>query len=308
MASVKLMENAMADPMGVDFRTLTLLARVHDLRSFTKAAEELGVNQSAVSYTVEKLRGVFQDPLFVRQGRSILPTPRCEEIVQEANRLIGDFRRLTVPSQFDPGTVKRKITIACNYYERVLWVPHIVRAVRAEAPGLELEIVDASDIGHERLLRNEAEMLIGPFQRETPAFYSRRLYHEDYICLMDAGHPAAGAPLDLKTYLGLNHVLVTYGGRWTSRYLHDLKDMGHSLQVGLRVPSPAGIAELVVASDLVATVPRRLAKVLGDAVHVADCPVRTEITIEVVWTERNHRSAHHVWLRDLIHRVVSQVA
>ena len=145
----------MADPMGVDFRTLTLLARVHDLRSFTKAAEELGVNQSAISYTVEKLRGVFQDPLFVRQGRTILPTPRCDEIVQEANRLIGDFRRLTVPSQFDPGTVKRKITIACNYYERVLWVPHIVRAVRAEAPGLELEIVDASDIGHERLLRGD---------------------------------------------------------------------------------------------------------------------------------------------------------
>lgn len=296
------------DALNVDFRTLHLLTRVHALRSFTRAAEELGLNQSAVSYTVDKLRAVFQDPLFVRQGRSILPTERCDEIVEEADRLIAGFRRLTVPASFDPGSMQRKFVIACNYYERVLWVPHLVRAIREEAPGVELEIVDAADIGHERLLRNEADLLIGPFERDDPAFYCRLLYRERYICLMDKAHPAAGQAIDLPTYLGLQHVLVTYGGRWTSRYLIDLKEMGHALRIALRVPSPAGLERLVVDSNLVATVPQRLSKVLGPGLGIADCPLETEISIQIVWTALNHRSAHHMWLRDLIHRVVSRLA
>jgi DNA-binding transcriptional LysR family regulator len=307
MHLISYFDDMTVDPLSTDFKTLHLLARVHALRSFTKAAEELGLNQSAVSYTIEKLRSVFHDPLFVRQGRAILPTPRCDEIVREAEGLIAEFRQLTIPATFDPGTMRRRLVIACNYYERVLWMPHLVRAIRAEAPGVDLEIVDAADRGHERLLRGEADVLIGPYARDDAGFYRRRLYTEDYICLMDRSHPAAGKPLDLHAYLALTHVLVTYGGRWTSAYVLDLQRMGHHLPVAIRVPSPAGIEQLVAGSDLVATVPRRLAKVLGGSVAVLDCPVDTQISIEMVWTAPNHRSAPHVWLRELIHRVITEL-
>ncbi|MEI4489706.1 LysR family transcriptional regulator [Mameliella alba] len=292
------------DPLSVDFRTLQMLLRVYALRSFTRAAEELGVNQSAVSYTIEKLRGVFHDPLFVRQGRAIHPTPRCEEIVQEAARLVGEFRQLAAPVDFDPATSQQRFTLACNYYERVLWVPQIVHTIRAQAPGITLDIIDASDIGHERLLNREADLLIGPFERDDPDFYRRRLYHERYVCLMNRDHPAAGTSLDMETYLSLLHVVVTYGGRWTSRYLVDLKELGHALKIGLRVPSPAGLEQLVSGSDLVATVPQRLSKVLGHSVQVSEFPLATRISIDLVWTAPHHRSAPHIWLRELIHRVV----
>lgn len=297
--------SASPDPLGIDFRTLHLLSRVHALRSFTRTAEETGLNQSAVSYTIDKLRQVFGDPLFVRQGRSIRPTPRCDAIVAEAQTLIAAYRQMTLPQSFDPATATGRFVIACNYYERVLWVPRIVRALRLSAPGIALEIVDASGIGQQRLLDGEADLLIGPVEAAAPLLHSTRLYEESYVCLMDRQHPAARAPLDLDTYLALDHVLVTYGGRWTSRYITDLAAAGHNLRIALRVPSPAGLEELVEASDLVATVPARLSSVTRRGVHVTPCPMPTRIAICTAWTAANHHSAQHIWIREKIRDVIT---
>jgi DNA-binding transcriptional LysR family regulator len=293
------------DPLDVDFRALQVLVCVHQLRSFTKAAEELGVNQSAVSYTVAKLRDVFQDPLFVRQSRRLHATQRCEDIVLQAKRLTSEFRQLAAPPEFDPLTASQKFTIACNFYERVLIIPEIVHTLTREAPNLELEIIDASGIGHERLLRNEADLLIGPFERTDPHFYRRDLYPDRYVCLFDPSHPKADEPLSLEDYLGLDHVLVTYGGQWRSRYLIELERMGKTLKVALRVPSPAGLELLVAGSNLVATVPERLSKSVSAGLRVVECPVRTSVTIALVWTTLTHRSPVHMWVRDRIYRLNS---
>lgn len=294
------------DPLEIDFRALQVLIWVHQFRSFTRAAEELGVNQSAVSYTINKLRDVFQDPLFVRQSRRLHVTQRCEDIVQQAKRLTAEFRQLAAPPDFDPKTVTQKFVIACNFYERVLIVPEIVKTLTREAPNLELEIIDASGIGHERLMRNEADLLIGPFERSDPHFYRRDLYRDRYVCLLDPAHPMAGEQLSLEDYLGLDHVLVTYGGQWRSRYLIELERMGKVLNVVLRVPSPAGLEELVRGSNLVATVPERLSKTISAGLRTVACPVVTSVTIGLVWTAVNHRSPVHMWVRDMIYRLNSR--
>ncbi|WP_370199687.1 LysR family transcriptional regulator [Roseibium sp.] len=291
------------DPLEVDFRALQVLVWVHQLRSFTRAAEELGVNQSAVSYTINKLRDVFQDPLFVRQARRLHPTQRCEDIVHQAKRLTAEFRQLVAPPDFDPKTATQTFTIACNFYERVLIIPEIVHFLKREAPNLDLEIIDASGIGHERLLRNEADLLLGPFERSDPHFYRRDLYQDRYVCLLDPEHPKAGAALSLDDYLDLDHVLVTYGGQWRSRYIIELERMNKDLKVALRVPSPAGLERLVAGSNLVATVPERLSRSVADGLHVVPCPVETSVTISLVWTTLNHRAPLHMWVRDMVYRL-----
>ncbi|TYC54120.1 LysR family transcriptional regulator [Rhodobacterales bacterium] len=291
------------DPLEVDFRALQVLVWVHQLRSFTRAAEELGVNQSAVSYTINKLREVFRDPLFVRQARSLHATPRCEDIVIQAKRLTAEFRQLAAPPDFDPGTVSQKFTIACNFYERVLIIPEIVHTLKGEAPNLQLEIIDASGRGHERLLRNEADLLIGPLERSDPHLYRRDLYQDRYVCLFDPAHPKASAPLDLEDYLKLDHVLVTYGGHWRSRYIVELERMGLELKVALKVPSPAGLERIVAGSRLVATIPERLSKSVGADLRVVTCPVHTSVTIGLAWTTVNHRAPLNMWVREMIYRL-----
>lgn len=290
----------MTDPRSLDFTALETLRLVHDLGSFTAAAERLGVNQSAVSYTIAKLRGCFGDPLFVREGGRQVATERCEQILAGARQMLDLLDGMARPDHFAPATASGTITIACNYYERILLIPRIVAALRAEAPGMTIRVVNALGDGHHRLLSREADVLLGPFARSETGFHSRRLYAEDYACLMDPSHPMAGKPLTVRDYLALRHILIDYGGGWKSAYLQELEAAGHRLEPTLSVPSPAGLAELLSGSNLVATVPRRLGARIADRLAASDCPFRGRFDLSLVWTARTHGSAMHRWLREVI--------
>ena len=292
-----------ADPSSIDFAALNLLRVVHELGSFTAAAEKLNVNQSAVSYTIAKLRACFHDPLFVREGGRQVSTDRCEEILARSLQMLGMLDEMLQPDAFEPGSATQNVTIACNYYERVLLIPALVSAIRREAPGMTVKVINALGDGHLRLLNREADVLIGPFARSESGFHSRRLYGEEYACLMDAAHPMADTALDIEGYLGLNHVLIDYGGGWQSAYLRELEAAGHRIDPVVVAPSPAGLATLIVESDLVATVPRRLGEWNADRLKVADCPFPGRFDVSLVWAAHTNASAMHRWLRDLIWRV-----
>ncbi len=298
----------MIDPQQLDFRSFHILSVVYRERSFSRAAEELGVSQSMVSYAIEKLRRVFDDPLFVRESGQTLPTARCEEVVAYALDLMAGFEAIRARPEFDPASATDRITIACNYYERSIMIPALVATLRREAPNLQLEVVDASGRGHQRLLDGEADLLIGPYRRQDVSLYERMLLTDSYACLMDAAHPSAGSSPDLPTYLGFEHIVITYGGLWVSPYVQEIESAGHRLQVALRVPSPAGIDRLVAGSSLVATIPRRLALLQDPALAITGCPIAAPIEVKMVWSARTHRSAVLQWVRDLVSRTVAGLA
>ncbi len=288
------------DLLSVDFAALDALCRVHAQGSFTRAAQALGVNQSAVSYTVEKLRRVFADPLFVKEAGRQVPTPRCDAIVARARTLLEDYRDMAMPELFDPAQARGEIVIACNYYERLLVIPAVASRLRREAPGIVLNIVNSSSDGPQKLLDREADFLLGPFQRPESGFYFDELFSEEYVCLMDRDHPAAAGPLDLETYLALEHVLITYGGGWRSRFLMEIENSGHRFAIAMKVPSPAGIGHLVAGTRLVATVPARLARRIGAGQAIVPCPVPAPFRLGLVWTARTNLSPLHRWLRGAI--------
>jgi DNA-binding transcriptional LysR family regulator len=294
------MPPASADPSSIDFAALATLRLVHELGSFTAAAERLDVNQSAVSYTIAKLRACFHDPLFVREGGQQVPTERCELLLERAVQMLDMLDEMTQPDVFEPGRSEQTVTIACNYYERILLIPKIAAALRRQAPGLSIEVINALGDGYLRLLRRQADVLVGPFERTQSGFHSRRIHPEEYACLMDPDHPMAGKPLDAQTYLGLNHLLINYGGTWKSAYLAELEAAGHSLAPAITVPSPAGLAKLLAGSNLVATIPRRLAEALSEGLAIGACPFRGAFDISIVWSARTNSSAMHRWLREVI--------
>ena len=288
------------DQKSLDFRKLELLTIVHRERSFSRAAEILGLNQSVVSYSIEKLRQAFNDPLFVRESGRTLPTERCETIVAYAKDSLSTFESLQTPTEFDPRNATGRLVIACNFFERELIIPRIVARLRQQAPKLDIEIIDAADVGHEKLLSKEADFVIGPYQRSDASFYSRILFSDSYACLIDKNHPEAGKKLTLKRYLKFAHILITYGGRWTSPYITELEKNGTPINPVIRIPSPAGIAALVTGSDLVATIPEGPANYLKTNHIVLPCPVVSPIEIRLVWSASTHHSALSLWARSLI--------
>ncbi|SMY08869.1 LysR family transcriptional regulator [Flavimaricola marinus] len=300
------MRSKTPDALSVDFAALDTLCRVHGLASFTRAAQALGVNQSAVSYTIEKLRRVFGDPLFVKEAGNQVPTPRCDAIVTQSRRLLDSYRDMATSDTFDPSVAQAEITIACNYYERVLMIPIIARRFQKEAPGIRLTIVNSSSDGALRLLEGQADLLLGPFQPGESGIYIQELFDEEYVCLMDPDHPAAQTVPDMSTYLTFNHLAVTYGGTWKSRFLQVIEDAGHDLNITMKVPSPAGIGQLVTGTQLVATVPARLAQRIGAEQAIVPCPVPAEFKLTMVWTARTQSSPLHNWVRATIRECLDE--
>jgi len=286
--------------LAIDFAALRTLQLLYRHRSFTQTAAILGVNQSAVSYTVEKLRGAFDDPLFVRQGGKVVPTDRCDSILRGVDGLLDTFEQLAQPETFDPATAQHRFVIACNYYERQLIMPHIVRKLREVAPHILLETINSTSEGAQQLKRGEADMVIGPLRPDENGFFCRSLLKERYVAVMDKAHPLVNTALSLEDYIAAKHVLVTYGGGWKSQYRIDLAAQGLDLDIGLLVHSLAGLEHTLIGTDLIATVPSRIAASYGPKIHVAECPFPAPFEIDLVWITRTHSAPRFEWLRALI--------
>jgi DNA-binding transcriptional LysR family regulator len=296
-----------ADTLSIDFAALHMLRLVYNLRSFSKAAEVLEVNQSTVSYTISRLRETFHDPLFVRQGSGIVPTQRCPEIVRRVGQMLDEFEGLVAPSQFVPSQASGTVAISCNYYERHLILPPFIRELRKLAPNVVTEVKTAAAQGLALLKQGEADLLIGPAQVLEGNLYHRPLMEEYYVCLMDDQHPLAGATLTLDDYLQASHAIVTYGSNWRSPYLLELERRSLTLNRALSVPSLSDLPNVLPGSDLISTVPSRFSATFGRSIHVTSCPVQARFKIGLTWTHRTHHSAFHGWVRQLIAAICSQL-
>jgi DNA-binding transcriptional LysR family regulator len=292
------------DVHSVDFAALRVLRMVHAHGSFTRAAEALGSTQSAVSYTIDRLRRAFDDPLFVRQGTGTVPTERCLEIVAEAGQLLDQFLALAEPRAFEPAHARAEVTLSCNYYERATMVPHLIRNLRRSAPGLRLNIIASSVQGKQQLSRGESDLLVGPIRIKESGFYGRRLLEDHYVCVIDAQNPLADATLSAEIFAATPQVVVTYGGNWRSSYLVEMDAQGLAPNVAVEVPSPANLPQLIMGTDLLGTVPRRVAQAYGPGVKVLPCPFPAAFAIDLYWTARTHHAPMHRWLRGQIAQTV----
>ncbi|MEP0155994.1 LysR family transcriptional regulator [Pseudophaeobacter sp.] len=295
------------DPFALDFAALRTLRLVFAHGSFSRAAETLGVTQSTISYTMSRLREVFSDPLFVRQGAGMVPTDRCNEIVAQAGELIDRFETLTAQRQFDPAEASVEIGLSCNFYERVTILPHVTRILRREAPGIKLKVISSSAQGKQQLLRSESDLLIGPIRIEDSGYYRRSLLREEYTCVMDPSNPLAQTPLTIERFVKAPQVVVNYGGSFRSRFLVVMEASGHVPNTVMEVPSPANLPDILVQTDMIATVPSRIAQMFGDTVVSVPCPFPAELSIDLYWTARTHVSAPHMWLRSKIAEAASRI-
>jgi DNA-binding transcriptional LysR family regulator len=296
-----------SDPMAVDFAALRVLRLVHDYGSFSRTAEVLGVNQSSVSYTVDRLRRAFGDPLFVRQGAGIVPTDRCDEIVREATRMLDEFMALSTPRAFDPARAEATMILSCNYYERATLVPALVRRLRAVAPGVKLRVITSTVRGREQLSRGECDILVGPVQIGDSGFFGRRVLGDHYVCVMAPDNPLGDAPLDVAAFAAAPQAVVTYGGNWRSRYLVEMEAAGLAPNMVLELPSPATLHEILPGTDLIATVPRRTALSFGPGLRIVACPFPAPFEIDLYWTARTHHAPMHRWLRGVIGQVATEL-
>ena len=296
----------MNDIRSLDLNLLKAFHMLLEERSVTRAAARMSLTQPAVSGMLNRLRENFDDPLFVRSQRGVVPTPRAFELAEPLRRVLLDIENILQPAQFDPASAQMTISIAgTDYSLRAVVVPFLT-ALRQRAPGIRVAMRPIEDDRVQgQLERGELDLaLLTP--ASTPAdLHSRRLFDEEYVCVLRADHQAiADGALTLDRFCELDHALVSYaGGGFRGATDSALEALGRSRRVVLSVPCFLVLPDVLRMSDLVAMVPRRLITDLT-GLAIVESPVAVPgFTKTVVWHERTHANVAQAWLRALLFEV-----
>lgn len=265
------------------------------------AARRVGLTPSAVSHALKRLREVFDDDLFVRTPRGVRPTPRALALrapLAEALRLIGGAVR---PARFDPARDAREFRIGASDYETALFAPLLVGEALA-ARFIVRTLVRRAAI--DALLAGDIDVLLGYTWDRRQGCEAMTLFEEDYRVVARVGHPALAGPLDLEGYTRFGHVLVSPGGTLAGIVDKALAAAGASRRVVLAVPYFLAALATVARTDLLATVPSRVA--LGHAaafgLGAALPPVAIRrFPVQMVWNRRLADPGVD-WLRSRIER------
>jgi DNA-binding transcriptional LysR family regulator len=285
-----------ANPLDLDGHALGLLLAVAETGSVTRAAERLGLTQSAVSHALDKLRVITGDALFVRCGRGIVATPRVAQLVPQARALMAGLQALGAGVAFDPARWEGVYTIAANDLQRDLLLPGLLRRLRAQAPGLRLRVIPSGAPRAALLRDGGCDLLLTPRPPEGSDIVQRRLFDDVYAVFFDAQQRAA--PVDAADWLAADHVSVAYeDGRGLDIDEH-LAALGHHRHIVTTVPGFAGIAALLRGGPWLATLPSRLAEGVLHGLATAPVPVPTPVLpMYAVWHRRQHDDPAQRWLR-----------
>lgn len=292
------------DHSDLDGRLLQLLLAVVEERSVTRAAERLGVSQSAVSHLLDKLRAIVADPLVVKAGRGIVPTARAEALAVRARVLLEDLRSFATPEGFDPAGLQTVFTIAANDFQRDLLLPLLLQRLRLRAPGVALRVI-ASGVPNAEMLRSEAcQLIVSPRPPDAADLLQRRLFCDRYRVFYDAR--VRQPPQDLVEYLAAEHVTVVYEPQRrleVDRLLAD--ELKLQRRIVASVPGFSGIPPFLRGSALLATLPGLLRlDLLRDLAHATPPVSVPEMPMYMIWHARRQSDPVHRWLRDELLAVV----
>lgn len=301
-------------PPDFDLNLLRALDRLLATKSVSAAARSLSVGQPAMSKTLQRLRDALGDPLLVRVGHKMQLTARAASLTQPVtDALLAAGRVLAPPEAFDPANATGKLVVAMPEHAHVTVAIPLVERVRAEAPGLDLRIRPVGLSTKAEIARAEVALAILPDVRALPHlpkadlshFVLRPLYRDRYAVV--SARKSKKKRWTLASYAAARHVLVTSLGESDTGLVDKVLER-HELarRVAVTVPGFLQAARLVETTDLVATLPERLARAAHYALDIEPPPLDLpELSMLLAWSSRDTLDPRHQWLRELLARCAS---
>lgn len=295
-----------------DLRLFAALEVLITERHVSRAAERFGVSQPAMSALLARLRRLFGDPLLVRTREGMVPTGRGLRLAGEAAAIVERARRLgTDHAGFEPAKVSRVFRLVATDYVLMLVMPAIQAALEKEAPGLAIE---ARPPNPRRLLdmlaSGQVDLGIGYLADPPQGLRRRLLFRERSVCIARKHHPTVRGRLTLSQYREAPHVRISPGGAGHYARLVEAALVGLHIhrQGGVTVPNFLVAPAIVSRSDLLATVPARVAEMYRRPLElqVLEPPVPLPpLDVSLYWHEAAQRDPLHRWMRDLVLRVMA---
>jgi DNA-binding transcriptional LysR family regulator len=303
----------------VDLNLLHVFDAVMRDRSLTKAARTLDLTPSAVSHALARLRLALKDDLFLRGGVEMTPTPRALELAGLVRGSLVALETALALVPFVPAESGRTFRLAMGDYSGLLILPRLVERLARVAPQIDLEVVPVNrvDIGP-TLDRGGVDLVFGWFDTLPANMRRQAILSESGVFVVREGHPLTAGELTLPRIFDFPHLVVDLTGVEDARrdgFLDDsglrrrvwmeysvleaLEDGDLAARVALKVPGFAFVAPALRRSDLVATIPERLAHQVvaeGGLLALPRLQERVTVTVEVVWHARGDQDEGLQWL------------
>jgi DNA-binding transcriptional LysR family regulator len=291
----------------VDLNLFVIFDTIMREQSITAAAEQLAMTQPSVSNAVSRMRHAWNDPLFVKAGRGIKPTPMADHLWQQIGVPLTQITEAANHYKFNAATAKRTFRIALtDFAVNVLWQP--LRAViEKEANGINIHAIPYA-VNASRLLKNaEADIIIDISPGSDPALSATKLFDNDYVCAMSHQHPLAGKEITMDRFIAADHLLVSLSGEASGAVDDILAKQGLKRRIACTVNHFSCIPKMLTNSELITIIPR---PIIDHAINVKNLyitPPPFQISpapISMIWHQRNDRDLGVKWLRENIEKIV----
>ncbi|WP_176060533.1 LysR family transcriptional regulator [Paraburkholderia sp. BCC1876] len=297
---------------NVDLNLLLVFQVLYRNRSTTRAAESLHLTQPSVSNALKRLRGLFDDVLFVKTAEGMQPTPRADEIAALVDEGFASLRlAMQAGRTFDPATATRTFRLYVSDLGQAIFIPPLVAHLQRVAPNIRIVTADPPlDAAQQMMKLGQIDLAIGMFTGLHADFHQQRLFPEMYAALVRKDHPTIGAAMSVEEFFAAEHVIYTPTAGSHARFEAELNALsphgGDTRRVALQLTHSFGLDRIVASSDLVACIPSRLARVLAGRNDVRPVTLPFDITpadIAQFWHERYQRDEGHQWLRALVYEL-----
>jgi len=294
------------DHLGLDGYTLRTFLTVLDETSVSRAAERLGVSQSAVSHTLDKLRTIFEDPLFVRVGRGIEPTARARALRASIESVLDGLKSLTDQRKFDPLAEKMEFTIAANDFPLQLIFPKLLKELSDEGINPRVHFFPSGIPRVSSLRASRYQMLITPTPPDNPDFEKVSLVKTKMVCFYDS--TVRKPPKTWKQFAESNYVEVRFSDTESSLMALPSLDRSRMNPPIITVPNFSSLAPMIKGTDRITSQLAVMELGLLKDIDWAPLPFKTgTLDLFLIWHHRDNDDPAHQWFRQRITRTVNSI-
>lgn len=290
----------------LDLNLLVVFDALMYERNVTRAAHRVFLSQPAMSHALQRLRNALGDPLFVRNGRDMTPTPRAEALITVVRPLLEGFSEALHGPAFSPARLHQTFRLALPDVAEFNVVPRLLQLVAQEAPKVKLALQDLDvDEFQSQLARGELDAAVIADVPLRSGMHRRALLREEHIvALMRREHPAASEKLNAHKLRRLRRLAVTLsGGRVVSPIEHSSLSQASLGEVVVSTPHITSAGAILLSSDLVLVIGELAGETLASLydLKIVRLPVRLPaVESSLVWHDRAHRDAAQRWFRDAV--------
>lgn len=296
--------------MQLDLNLLPVLNALLEEESVGGAAERLHLSEPAVSRSLGRIRKATGDPILIRTGRTMTPTPRALALRDEVHSLVLRSRAVLTPeTELDLDTLERTFTLRCHDALTAVLAPTLVRDLRATAPQVTLRFLAESSVDTSDLGRGTVDLEIGSTSPSSVEIAHQHVADDDLVGITRTSNPLLAGPVDVTAFASADHVVVSRRGRLRDRVDDALDAAGHLRRVIAAVASTAAAIEIVRDTDAVVVLPRSISSRITAAADLTEFALPLDlprVPIVLTWHRRLTTDPAHAWLRARVTEVVRQ--